>query len=77
MQTSEAMYVFVACTVSQFMTRTVVTVKRQTTMRELAALFEKHDFNSFPVVEDGKLLGIISKFDFLHAFAFTTSNLNR
>ena len=39
MQNSEAMYGFVACTVSQFMTRTVITVKRQTTMRELAALF--------------------------------------
>jgi CBS-domain-containing membrane protein len=35
------------------MTRTVVTVKRQTTLRELAALFDKHDFNAFPVVEKG------------------------
>jgi Mg/Co/Ni transporter MgtE len=51
----EAMYGFIGCTVGQFMTRTVVTVNRQTTMRELAALFEKHDFNAFPVVEDGKL----------------------
>jgi CBS domain-containing protein len=71
----EAMYGFVGCTVSQFMTRTVMTVNRQTTMRELATLFEKHDFNAFPVVEDGKLLGIISKFDFLRAFAFTTSQV--
>ncbi len=75
MQTSEAMYGFVACTVSQFMTRTVITVKRQTTMRELTALFKKHDFNAFPVVEDGNLLGIISKFDFLSAFAFTTGQV--
>ena len=71
----EAMYGFVGCTVRQFMTRTVVTVNRQTTMRELAALFEKHDFNAFPVLEDGKLVGIISKFDFLRAFAFTTSQV--
>ncbi len=75
MQVSEGMYGFVACTVSQFMTRTVITVKRQTTMRELAALFEKHDFNAFPVVEEGKLFGIVSKFDFLRAFAFTTSQV--
>ena len=75
METSEAMYGFVACTVSQFMTRTVITVKRQTTMRELAVLFKKHDFNAFPVVEDGNLLGIISKFDFLRAFAFTTGQV--
>jgi CBS domain-containing protein len=71
----EAMYGFVGCTVRQFMTRTVVTVNQQTTMRELAALFEKHDFNAFPVVENGKLFGIISKFDFLRAFAFTTSQV--
>jgi CBS domain-containing protein len=71
----EAMYGFVGCTVRQFMTRAVVTVSRQTTMRELAALFEKHDFNAFPVVEDGKVLGIISKFDFLRAFAFTTNQV--
>jgi CBS domain-containing protein len=72
---SEAMYGFVGCTARQFMTRTVITVNRQTTMRELAVLFEKHDFNAFPVVEDGKLCGIISKFNFLHAFAFTTSQV--
>ena len=70
-----AMYGFVGCTAGQFMTRTVITVNRQTTMRELAVLFDKHDFNAFPVVEDGKLCGIISKFDFLHAFAFTTSQV--
>jgi CBS domain-containing protein len=74
-ETGEGMYGFVGCTVKQYMTRTVLTVKRQTTMRELAALFEKHDFNAFPVVEEGKLLGIISKFDFLRAFAFTTNQV--
>jgi CBS domain-containing protein len=71
----EAIYGFVGRTAKQFMTRTVITVSRQTTTRELAALFEKHDFNAFPVVEDEMLLGIISKFDFLRAFAFTTSQV--
>jgi CBS domain-containing protein len=74
-ESDERMYGFIGCTVKQHMTQTVLTVKRQTTMRELAALFEKHDFNAFPVVEEGKLLGIISKFDFLRAFAFTTSQV--
>ena len=57
------------------MTRAVTTVTRQTTMRELEALFEKHDFNSFPVVEEGKMLGIVTKFDFLRAFAFTIGQM--
>jgi CBS domain-containing protein len=69
------MYGFLACTTSQYMTRTVITVELQTTMRELGALFEKHDFNTFPVVEEEKILGIVSKFDFLRAFAFTSSQI--
>ena len=73
--TGGAMYGFLACTAGQFMTRTVVTVKRHTAMRELAELFEKYDFNAFPVVEDGKVLGIVSKFDFLRAFAFTSGQI--
>jgi CBS-domain-containing membrane protein len=43
------MYRFVECTVEKYMTRAVRTVTRQTTVRELEALFEKYDFNSFPV----------------------------
>jgi CBS domain-containing protein len=70
-----AMYRFLECTAGQFMTRAVVTVTRRCTMRELEALFEKHDFNSFPVVEDGGMLGIVTKFDFLRAFAFTTGQM--
>jgi CBS domain-containing protein len=73
--TGEAMYGFVGCTANQFMTRNVISVTRQATLRELAVLFDKHDFNAFPVVEDGKLCGIISKFDFLRAFAFTTTQV--
>ena len=44
-------------------------------MRELEALFEKRDFNSFPVMEEEKILGIVTKFDFLQAFAFTTGQM--
>ena len=44
-------------------------------MRELETLIEKHDFNSFPVVEEGKMVGIVTKFDFLRAFAFTTGQM--
>jgi CBS domain-containing protein len=69
------MYRFLACTADQYMTRAVTTVTRQVTMRELEELFERHDFNSFPVVENGTMLGIVTKFDFLRAFAFTTAQM--
>ena len=69
------MYRFLECTVGQYMTRQVKTVSRQVTLRELEALFEKHDFNAFPVVERAELVGLVTKFDFLKAFAFTTGQL--
>jgi len=69
------MYRFLESTADQYMTRAVTTVTRQTTIRELEALFEKHDFNSFPVVKAGKMLGIVTKFDFLRTFAFTTGQM--
>src|SRR5262245_56511153 len=69
------MYRFLEYTADQYMTRAVITVSRQVTLRELETLFEKHDFNSFPVVEEGTVLGIVTKFDFLKAFAFTAGQM--
>ena len=69
------MYRFLECTVSQYMTRSVKTVTRRITLRELEALFEQHDFNAFPIVEERKMVGIITKFDFLRAFIFTTGQM--
>ena len=63
------MYRFLQSTAAQYMTRGVMTVTRDVTLRELEALFEKHDFNSFPVAEEGKMLGIVTK------FAFTTGQM--
>ena len=72
---SSAMYRFLECTAGQYMTPAVKTVTRQVSMIELGALFEEHDFNSFPVVENDKILGIVTKFDFLRTFAFTRSQM--
>ncbi len=44
------MYRFLEATAAQYMTRAVMTVTRQTTMRELGALIAQHDFNSFPCI---------------------------
>src|SRR5512139_1785949 len=70
-----AMYRFLSCTVAQYMTSTVRTVGRNITLRELEALFAEYDFNAFPVVEEGRILGIVTKFDFIRAFAFTTHQM--
>jgi CBS domain-containing protein len=70
-----SMYRFLECTASQYMTRALTTVSREVDMRELTTLFERHDFNSFPVVENDTVLGIVTKFDFLRAFAFTTGQM--
>jgi CBS domain-containing protein len=74
-QTSEAMYRFLECTASQYMTANVETVPRHMTLRKLEELFAARDFNSFPVVENGKVLGIVTKLDFLRNFAFTTGQM--
>jgi len=57
------------------MTSKVKTVTRQRTMAELESLFAQYDFDALPVVDNGHLLGIVTKFDFLRAFAFTTGQM--
>ena len=69
------MYRFLECTVGQYMTREVKTVDREITLRELEALFAKHDFNAFPVMDGKEVIGLVTKFDFLKTFAFTTKQL--
>jgi CBS domain-containing protein len=69
------MYRFLEGTVGQYMTRQVTTVARTTTLRELEVLFAQHDFNAFPVLEGKDMIGLVTKFYFLKAFAFTTGQL--
>jgi CBS domain-containing protein len=68
-------YSFLEETVAKNMTRSVKTVPPQITMRTLHRMFADDDFNGYPVVSEGKLLGVVSKFDFLNCFAFTPSSL--
>jgi CBS domain-containing protein len=69
------MFRFLESSAAQYMTPAVKSVTRQCRMAELEALFAKYDFDALPVVEEGKMLGIVTKFDFLRAFAFTTGQL--
>ncbi len=59
--------------VKDVMTPKVVTVSPETDLRTLKEMFERYDFNSFPVVKDDKVVGIVSKLDLLKAF---TAGLN-
>jgi CBS domain-containing protein len=70
-----ALYSFLEKIVADYMTREPRIVTRQTSMGELGALFEKEDFNAFPVVDGPQVIGVMSKFDFLSCFVFTTTRM--
>ena len=57
------------------MTRDVKTVTREATVRELGDMFGRDDFNTYPVEEDGQIVGIVTKFDMLKCFAFTPNRM--
>ena len=69
------MYQFLEQTVAGHMTRTVKTVTRGLTMRELGEMFERDDFNAYPVEDDGQMVGLVTKFDLLKCFAFTPNQM--
>jgi len=54
-------------TVEEVMTYNVVTVTPDTSIREAAQLLRQQRFGALPVVEDGKLVGIITRSDLLDA----------
>lgn len=69
------MYKFLEETVAGHMTRAVTTVPRALTVRALGDMFERDDFNAYPVEEDGQVIGIVTKFDLLKCFAFTPNEM--
>jgi CBS domain-containing protein len=66
---------FIEQIVADHMTRDVNTVARGVTLRELGDLFEKEDFNTYPVEENGQVVGLVSKFDHLASFIFTPAHM--
>jgi len=69
------LYKFLQETAADCMTRSVKTVTRDLTMRALLLLFERDDFNVYPVVEGAHAVGLVTKLDFLKCFAFTTAQI--
>ena len=66
---------FIEQVVADHMTRDVKTVTRGLTLRELGDLFERDDFNTYPVEENGQIVGVVSKFDHLACFVFTPAHM--
>jgi CBS domain-containing protein len=54
-------------TAADIMTREVVTVTEEVTVEHAAALIEQHRVRRLPVVQDGVLVGILSRADLLRA----------
>ena len=69
------MHRFLEATAGQYMTRTVKTVARDTTMRELQRMFDEDGFNYYPVREGEDIVGVVSNFDFLKCFAFNPGRM--
>lgn len=69
------MYSFLEQTVEDYMTRDVKTVMGSLTVRELGDLFEKDDFNAYPVEESARVVGVVSKFDHLSCFVFSATQM--
>jgi CBS domain-containing protein len=55
--------------VSDVMTRNVVTATPDTPLREIANLLEKHGIKRVPIVQDGLVVGIVSRANLLQAIA--------
>ena len=62
---------------SDIMTSPVITVGPDTAVRHIAALLFKHRISAVPVLENGKLAGIISEADLLHRHEIGTEGTAR
>jgi len=56
-------------TATDVMTRDVVTAGPDTSLRDIAGLLEKHRIKRVPIVEDGQLLGIVSRANLVQVLA--------
>jgi CBS domain-containing protein len=55
--------------VSDVMTRHVVTAKPDTSLADIAALLERNRIKRVPIVDHGKIVGIVSRANLLHGLA--------
>lgn len=65
---AKRMHGIVETRVADYMTSEVLTIAPQTLLPEIERQFGLHDFNGFPVLEFGLLVGMVTKFDVLKIF---------
>ena len=66
------MYEFIHYQAKDVMTRDPITVYQNATFTEVETIFEEHDFNGLPVVdEDFRLIGMVTKLSILKGYALT------
>jgi CBS domain-containing protein len=58
-----------ACKVEDLMTRDVITAPPAVTLRHLAELLERNRIKRVPIVQDGKIVGIVSRANLIQALA--------
>jgi signal-transduction protein with cAMP-binding, CBS, and nucleotidyltransferase domain len=56
-------------TVAELMTASVVTIDATGTVRDASARMHEHDIKKLPVVEDGRLVGMVTTTDLAHSLA--------
>jgi CBS domain-containing protein len=65
-----------ACRVADIMTRHVITAAPETPLRDIAALLEKNSVKRVPIMENGHLVGIISRANLVQAVASTRAGMD-
>jgi CBS domain-containing protein len=69
------LYTFLEQVAADHMTREPKVVTGDLTLRELGDLFERDDFNAYPVEDHAQVIGVVSKFDFLTSFIFNPAHI--
>jgi CBS domain-containing protein len=69
----EITHLLLKLTVGEIMTRLVITIGPDSPAREAARLMLDHKIGALPVLDDGRLVGIITETDIVRAFIRTTA----
>jgi CBS domain-containing protein/uncharacterized protein (DUF2267 family) len=69
------MYEFIEYRVEDAMTFPPVTIGPEATLAEAERMFEEREFNMLPVVDDQRMIGVLSNLDLLRVFAFASTTM--